>query len=213
MAKYGILFNVDRCIACQACFVACKEDNQVHPGMAWVRINRIEDPKARVISYFRSSCQHCEDPACMKVCPVKAVSKGAFGEVLVDSKKCIGCRMCLAACPYGVPQFNDAKVTNYFGDKAPLVERALELWQQREPGKAEHCTLCTHRLAEGRKPACVEYCSTGALELVDFEALTPEQKKRVEAARMMTAAAGTNPKVRYLSTHVDFSKVSTKPAG
>ena len=119
--------------------------------------------------------------------------------------------MCLAACPYGVPQFNDAKVTNYFGDKAPLVERELEPWQRREPGKAEHCTLCTHRLAEGRKPACVEYCSTGALELVDFEALTPEQKKRVEAARMMTAAAGTNPSESELTQWRVFLGVNPSP--
>ncbi|WP_308694801.1 hypothetical protein [uncultured Sutterella sp.] len=62
MSKYGILFNVDNCIACQTCFVACKEENQLHPQMKWMRIERREDPKARIINYFRASCQHCEDP-------------------------------------------------------------------------------------------------------------------------------------------------------
>ena len=210
MSKYGILVDVDKCIACQACFVACKEENQVHPGVAWVRIRRIENPKARIISYFRASCQHCEDPACMKVCPAKAISKGAFGEVLVDSAKCIGCRMCFTACPYSAPQFNETKATSYFGDKQPLVERDLELWQQRVPGRAEHCTLCSHRLAEGRLTACVEHCSTGALELIDFDAPTPQQRTKLEKAVEMTASAKTHPKVRYLSVHEDFRAVSIK---
>ena len=210
MAKYGILFNADKCIACQACFVACKEENQVHPGMKWVRIDRQEDPKARVITYFRVSCQHCEEPACMKVCPAKAISKGKFGEVLVDQAKCIGCKMCLAACPYGAPQFNDAKVTTYWPGKKPLVERPLEPWQQHVAGKAEHCTLCSHRLAKGKKPACVENCSTGALTLIDYEALKPEEAEAIKRAQMMTSAAGTKPKVRYLSSHVDFAKLSVK---
>lgn len=106
------------------------------PGIAWNRIRRVEDPKALRIHYFRTSCQHCENPACLAVCPVKAVYKGPFGEVLVDVKKYIGCQRCLAACPYGVPQFNTKGVTSYWPDKAPLVERVFEAHQERTPGKA-----------------------------------------------------------------------------
>ena len=210
MAKYGIIFNADRCIACQACFVSCKEENQVHPGMKWVRIDRTEDPKARIITYFRVSCQHCEDPACMKVCPAKAISKGKFGEVLVDQTKCIGCKMCLSACPYGAPQFNDKKVTSYWPDKEPLAKRPLQPWQNHVAGKAEHCTLCSHRLAKGQKPACVESCTTGALTLVDYDALKPEEVALLKRAQKLTENAGTNPKVRYVSSHVDFSSMTLK---
>ena len=74
MSRYGIIFNVDRCIGCEACFVACKEENKVAPGIQWNKIRRIENVGKRVINYYRVSCQHCEDPACMKVCPAKAIS-------------------------------------------------------------------------------------------------------------------------------------------
>lgn len=172
------------------------------PGIAWNRIQRVEDPKALRIHYFRMSCQHCENPACLAVCPVKAVYKGPFGEVLVDVKKYIGCQRCLAACPYGVPQFNTKGVTSYWPDKAPLVERVFEAHQERTPGKAEHCALRSHRLKEGRKPACVEHCPTGALRLVDLE--NPGERKAWDAAQKMTEKAGTGPKVRYASSSVDF---------
>lgn len=206
MSKFGILVDVDKCIACQACFVACKEENQLSPGMKWVEIDRQENPKARVINYFRRSCQHCEKPACITVCPAKAISQGKFGEVLVDQTKCIGCKMCLAACPYGAPQFNDKGETSYWPGKTPLAERPLEPWQKHVAGKAEHCTLCSHRLAQGLKPACVENCSTGALTLVDYENPAPEVAKRLGAARMMKAEKGTNPKIRYIGSHFDISK-------
>ncbi len=208
MAKYGLLVNVDACIGCHACFVACKEENQVAPGIAWNRIDRVEDRKALRIHYFRTSCQHCENPACLAACPTKAVHKGKFGEVLVDQSKCIGCQRCLAACPYGAPQFNTEGVTSYWPDKTPLVERVLEAHQTRTPGKAEHCTLCSHRLKDGRKPACVEHCPTGALKLVDLE--KPEERKAWEAAQKMTEKAGTEPKVRYRSSGVNFAEIELK---
>ncbi len=132
MSRYGIIFNVDRCIGCEACFVACKEENKVAPGIQWNKIRRIENVGKRVINYYRVSCQHCEDPACMKVCPAKAISKGPHGEVLVDHKKCIGCRMCLAACPYGAPLFNEDGRTGYFGDKEDA--RRLRVEGSRSPG-------------------------------------------------------------------------------
>ena len=70
--KFGIIVNTNECVGCHACFTACKEENQVLPGVKWNRIDRIEHEKARVIEYFRLSCMHCEDPACMKVCPTGA---------------------------------------------------------------------------------------------------------------------------------------------
>lgn len=107
MSKYGIIVNADDCVGCHACFVACKEENQVAPGVKWNHLERLEHPAEEVIEYFRVSCMHCENPACMKVCPVKAVYFGPHGEVLIDQKKCIGCKGCLAACPYGAPKFSD----------------------------------------------------------------------------------------------------------
>lgn len=94
MSQFGIIVNVDKCIGCQACFVACKEENKVAPGIQWNQIHRAENLQDRIINYFRVSCQHCDNPACLPVCPAKAIYKGPHGEVLVDQSKCIGCGAC-----------------------------------------------------------------------------------------------------------------------
>ena len=99
MSQFGIIVNVDKCIGCQACFVACKEENKVAPGIQWNQIHRAENLQDRIINYFRVSCQHCDNPACLPVCPAKAIYKGPHGEVLVDQSKCIGCGACASACP------------------------------------------------------------------------------------------------------------------
>ena len=210
MSKYGIIFNADRCVGCQACFVACKQENQVAPGIQWNQIRRVENVKAQIINYYRVSCQHCDKPACLKACPMKAVYKGKFGEVLVDQKKCIGCKMCLAACPYGAPKFNESGKTNYFGDKEPLLKAVPKPHQIRIAGKAEHCTLCTHRLAEGRQPACVENCSTKALMLVDYESKDPNVQAYIRKAIKLEASAGTEPKVRYICSNMALSDLKLK---
>ncbi|MDO5530597.1 4Fe-4S dicluster domain-containing protein [Sutterella sp.] len=210
MSKYGIIVLVDKCAGCHACAIACKEENQVAPGIFYERIRRFENAEARYINYFRASCQHCENPACMKVCPAKAIHKGPAGEVLVDEEKCIGCQMCARACPYGVPQFNTSGNTNYFGDKMPLAVRDLEPWQKHRAGRAEHCTLCTHRTSQGRPPACVEACGIGAMVWVDYENPTKDTEKLIAAAKMMNKAAGTEPKVRYIARHMDVEKYPLK---
>ena len=103
MSQFGIIVNVDKCIGCQACFVACKEENKVAPGIQWNQIHRAENLQDRIINYFRVSCQHCDNPACLPVCPAKAIYKGPHGEVLVDQSKCISCGACAGTCPVGAP--------------------------------------------------------------------------------------------------------------
>lgn len=210
MSKFGIIVQIDKCVGCHACAIACKEENQVDPGVFYERIHRSENPDANVINYFRVSCMHCDDPACMKVCPAKAIHKGPAGEVLVDQTKCIGCRMCEKACPYGAPMFNTAGRKSYFGDKVPLVERPLEAWQKHAAGKAEHCTLCSHRTQKGELPACVASCGIGALVFVDYDNPTKETKPLIDAARPMNAKAGTHPKVRYIAKHLDVEAFEPK---
>lgn len=210
MSKLGIIVNADRCMGCHTCFTACKEENQLAPGIKWNHLERVEHPAAGVIDYFRVSCMHCDDPACIKVCPMKAIHKGPNGEVLVDQAKCIGCRMCLSACPYGAPKFSDPKVTSYFGEKEPLARVDVRPENARIPGKAEHCTLCTHRTAKGELPACVAACPAKALVLVDYENPTAEAKALIDRAQAINEAAGTHPKIRFVSSHTDFRKLGVK---
>lgn len=212
MSRFGIIVNVDRCAGCYACAVACKEENQVAPKIFWEKIEREENPTDNVINYFRMSCMHCDNPACLPVCPMKAISKGANGEVTVDEKKCIGCQMCAKACPYGVPVFNTEGTKSYFGDKMPLAERPAEPWTKRVAGKAEHCTLCAHRTARGQLPACVEACGIHAMTFVDYDNPTKDTEPLIKAAKAMNAAAGTNPKIRYIAKHMDVEKMTRRLA-
>lgn len=139
---------------CHACAIACKEENQVAPGIFYERVERFENIADNFINWFRVSCMHCDKPACMPVCPAKAIHRGPAGEVLVDQKKCIGCRMCERACPYGAPKFNASGETNYFGGKTPLAIRELEPWAKAccPPCRTLHALHASH---ESRPSACL----------------------------------------------------------
>lgn len=210
MSRYGIIVEIDRCVGCHACAVACKEENQVAPGIFYERIARSENEKDRVINWFRLSCMHCDSPACMAVCPTGAIYKGPAGEVLIRQDKCVGCRTCEKFCPYGAPKFNTSGNTNYFGDKQPLQQRDLKHWQKRLAGRAEHCTLCMHRTAEGKVPACVEACGIGAMTFVDYDHPTKKTAPLIEKARAMNEAALTHPKIRYIGKHLDVVKMEPR---
>lgn len=140
--QIGWYFNENNCIACRACEAGCKQEFNVPIGVRRRRVlikeeGKFPNPKVR---YLSTACNHCEEPACMKACPVQAISKEAqFGSVQIDQGKCIGCKRCAAACPYGAPQFDEAKK------------------------KMDKCTLCIHRLKEGQPPACVRTCAGYAL--------------------------------------------------
>ena len=148
MAKYGIIVEIDRCVGCHACAVACKEENKVAPGIFYERIHRVENDKDMVINWFRVSCMHCEKPACMPICPMKAIHRGPAGEVLVDHEKCIGCQTCVQKCPFHAPAYNE------------------------EESKTYKCDGCIDRQKRGENPVCTIVCpSMNIAYSDDFEAL------------------------------------------
>ena len=117
MARYGMAIDTKRCVGCNACTLACKQANNVPDGVMWSRVltdggdmpdTPASDGGNLSMRYFPMGCQHCENPACVKVCPVGATYKDPeTGVVRQDYDKCIGCRMCMSACPYsGVRSFN-----------------------------------------------------------------------------------------------------------
>ena len=154
MANYSIVTDIDRCVGCHACTVACKAINDVPVGRFWNRVLRVgPTPKVGgsgqypdVEMYFLNvSCQHCADPECIKVCPTGASFKAEDGTVQVDHEACIGCEACIQACPYGAPKSIEAE------------------------GIVRKCDGCIEWLKNGLQPACSGACSTRCLQFVDAE--------------------------------------------
>ena len=146
-------------------------------------------------SYMPIACQHCENPACLKVCPVGATYKDDMGRVEIDYERCIGCRYCMAACPYNARNFNwgEAKRDPDFnyGDKDVPV---------RPKNVAEKCTLCKERTDKGLKPMCVEVCPAQARVFGDLDDPNSEIAKllRTKKAVRLLEEKGTRPQIFYI---------------
>ena len=185
--------------------MACKMQNNVPMGMAWNRVLN-EDCEFEVgvrgvypnvsRSHLPVACQHCENPACMRVCPTGATYKDEKGRVEIDYDKCIGCRMCLAACPYtGVRSFNWEEPA-YYADFALGDADAAK----HEKHTVEKCIFCTQRVARGEQPACVADCIGRARHFGDLDDPNSEVSKLL-ASREYTqlhTEFGTKPSVYYL---------------
>ncbi len=146
MKKLGFVFDSTRCNGCRACLIACKEEKALPQGV-WLR--KVLETDDQML-WYSQSCGHCADPACLKVCPVKAYAKDADGLVIQDHAKCIGCQACVSACPYGIPSYSETEKKVY------------------------KCDGCSRRLAAGKQPACVANCPTKALMFGSVEDLKKE---------------------------------------
>ena len=154
MTRYAIVTDLNRCVGCLACTVACKAFNGVPIGLFWNKVLRVGPNTKKGASgqwpdvdmYFLPvGCQHCANPECVKVCPTGASYKKEDGTVQIDKSKCIGCRFCAMACPYGVRSYNaDEKVV-------------------------EKCTLCEQKVAQGMLPQCVAQCGGRARFFGDLD--------------------------------------------
>jgi molybdopterin-containing oxidoreductase family iron-sulfur binding subunit len=176
---YGYALDLSRCVGCRRCVYACvHENNQSRdPQIHWIRV--LEMDKSRGIEltesdpyyhpdevpaedkfYMPVACQQCSDPPCVQVCPVEATWQEPDGIVVIDYDWCLGCRCCMAACPYGARHFNWAKPGI---DPAEINPDMHYLGNRPRPkGVVEKCTFCIHRVRKGRYPACVEICPVGA---------------------------------------------------
>ena len=169
--QYGFYLEVDKCVECHACEVACKAANNVDLGARWRRVTTVWSgtfPNVTKES-ISLSCMHCGNPACEAVCPAGAIKKDPeTGVVHVDRSKCIGCHYCFFACPFGVPQYGD-------------------------DGTMQKCELCIDKLAAGKDPACVSTCPAGALHAGTLEELAVLAQEK--AAKTLTSS--TQPSVLF----------------
>jgi len=176
MSSYGWLLDPKRCIECRACESACKQWNHVETGVnVRYRQVRLQEsgtfPQARVQA-LSISCNHCENAYCVKVCPVKAISRRADGIVVVDTKRCLGCGMCGMFCPYGAPQYH--AVTQ----------------------QMQKCTMCVDRVDQGLAPACASACPTGALQWGNWDEIASQGAASIEGCKPYQV----EPHIRFVTT-------------
>ena len=212
MARYGMVIDTRRCIGCNTCAVACKQANNLPNGIWWNRVLTkggaiVDSPSgdypapgeraAMKMEFIPINCQHCENPQCVKVCPVGATWKDAeTGIVRQDYDKCIGCRMCMAACPYtGVRSFNWEE-PKYYMDFA-LGDADTPKHQKHT---VEKCTYCWHRIARGEEPACMQLCIGRARFWGDLDDPTSAASQKLQGREyyQLLPEKGTKPNVYYL---------------
>ena len=203
MAKWGMVFDLKRCIGCNACVVACTTENALPEGVFFTRTFVAESgtfPNVRRV-YIPTLCNQCEDAPCEKACPSGATYTRGDGIVMVDQDKCIGCDACSVACPYDArTRLTREKLDrSYFGgDKLAAFEQARsERWLA---GTVAKCDFCRRRVDDGLKPACVEACPTEARIFGDqHDAGSPLSKLiRERNARPPLPEKNTRPNVFYV---------------
>jgi molybdopterin-containing oxidoreductase family iron-sulfur binding subunit len=178
------------------CVLACKEENLTGPGIWWNKVLEIESETLDCVHYVRYACMHCEDPPCVKACPEQAIYKNADGIVLIDQEKCKGHGECIKACPYGVIEKNPTQ--DYFpGPKLPFGENP-DAYRIHHPGKATKCTLCVHRISEGREPACVAGCPSRAMTFGDLDDPQSPVREKLRHSKQLLVEKKAVPKVSYL---------------
>jgi formate dehydrogenase iron-sulfur subunit len=159
----ALLYDATLCIGCKQCEQACAEKNKLPYSEAVAGEERQSDHKFTVVlakgdKFMRRLCMNCQDPACASVCPVGAMRKTAEGPVIYEESRCMGCRYCMVACPFGVPKYEWSKVL-------PRVQK---------------CTMCPDRVAAGKPTACAEACPTGATKFGERDELIKEAQQRLQ---------------------------------
>jgi len=204
MTKMGMVIDLNRCMGCQTCAIACKMQNNVPMGMLWNRVltmseeglDGVEGEYPNVSkNYVPVSCQHCENAPCVKVCPVEATYRDENGRVLIDYDRCIGCRYCMAACPYNVRVFKWEEAIQH-----PNFNYGHRNVPARNIGVVEKCSMCKELTDEGKDPRCVQCCPAEARTFGDLDDPDSLVSKliREKKAKPLLEDKGTKPQVYYI---------------
>lgn len=212
--RWGLVIDMKKCWpryqeGCRRCFDTCRQVHNIpiidnpKEEIKWIWpepfTNAFPDQEHEFMpadvkdNPFIVLCNHCDNPPCVRVCPTKATFKRQDGIVMIDYHRCIGCRYCMAACPYGARSFN-------FRDPRPYIKETNPAYPTREKGVVEKCTLCVERLDTGLPPACVEACPAGALTFGDLEdpASPVRQLLKDRYTIQRKPELGTHPSIYYI---------------
>lgn len=202
--NYGMVIDLRRCVGCNACTVACKVSNGTPPEMHFSHVEMSEEgtyPNART-EYLPVLCQHCENAACVTVCPTGASYTDEDGVVRIDQDKCIGCRFCITSCPYDVRTYLAEPVAGYYPDKG-LTDQEKALYAGYDHGCVYKCDFCASKgyIDSEQGPACVQTCPGAARIFGDLDDPSSEVSQLV--GRFQTERLGeeygTEPKVFYIA--------------
>lgn len=185
----GMVIDLKRCVGCQACTIACKAENGTPPGVLFTKVLEQVAGEYPIIKkkFVPVLCNHCVDAPCVRVCPTGATTKREDGIVLVNDKKCIGCRACYVACPYKNRIFlKKGSLKNGYYSKQ-LTPYELVKYPKWQEGVVVKCTFCVERVDQGLDPACVQTCPADARIFGNLS--DPESK----ASRLIRQRGGFQP--------------------
>ena len=224
--RWIMVIDLANCDGCGKCTESCNKAHFVPQGKAWIKVFQMQDAQHTAPYWFPRPCFHCDEPPCTKVCPVDATFKREDGIVLIDNERCIGCRYCMAACPYSVREFNWGRPQEgqdhmmhtfkpepgFENEPMPDLESmhsySPETGFPRKMGTVEKCDFCPDLAAKGILPACTQSCPMGAIYYGDEneDAVTNSKGETVRLHKLLEERAGyrfmeelgTKPRVYYL---------------
>jgi Fe-S-cluster-containing dehydrogenase component len=203
--KFVMVIDLSRCKNLKKCQSACNHAHQLNPGENWIKVEAMQDAEHTAPYWEPTTCMHCDDPPCVKVCPVDATFKREDGIVLIDSDRCIGCRFCMAACPYST------RVFNWGEPEIPAVVAAqpysCESSVPQKKGTVGKCDFCADMTRIGELPHCVTACPNGVFAFGDIiedsvtngtETFRFSELIKDKAGYRLMEDLGTKPSVYYL---------------
>lgn len=206
--RWVMVIDLRRCDGCQKCTRACQEMHHTGEAVEWIKVYKLRNAAGGTF-FFPRPCMQCQNAPCFEVCPVEATFYSDDGVVLIDADRCIGCRLCMVACPYGARYFT-------WGDRPAVAPEALESPTSPEfpvpqkKGTVSKCVFCVHRLRDEKLPACVEACTMEALYMGDWETdLATNGRETVQLSRFLQDndafrfkdELNTQPSVYYIAGH------------
>jgi Fe-S-cluster-containing dehydrogenase component len=204
--KWVMVIDLSKCDGCKSCTVACTKAHDTPVDREWIRVFKMQEGKDTPPYFFPRPCFHCDNPPCTKVCPVNATFKRQDGIVLVDNERCIGCRFCIAACPYSVRYFNWGPPKN--SPEGLKIGYSPERGYPRRVGTVEKCDFCPEMLEMGELPHCASGCPMGAIYFGDQleDAVTNSKGETERLSKLLKDRAGyrfmeelgTEPRTFYL---------------
>ncbi|MCK5670250.1 4Fe-4S dicluster domain-containing protein [Candidatus Bathyarchaeota archaeon] len=238
-ANFGMMIDVGACIGCRRCQHACVLENNIPSepsNMHWIDVYEMENsspitavesipPTNAVIDYENSpkddhwylsfNCFHCENAPCTRVCPTGATYTDEDGIVLINYDLCIGCRYCMAACPYNARRFNWWDPKHPPSRMSPVDGSVVVLNEEvplRVRGVTEKCTFCVHRVRAGKNPKCVEVCPVSARHFGDLNDPDSEVSRLLSTEHTIRIREnlGTRPKLHYFTRGVKWNEEGEK---